>query len=186
MRIVIPALSRDNVAARCLRAERLDCEVVVLEDPKAYARLVGRLWRDGETFCIVEDDIAPWPGAVRQMLDCPRHWCGYHYCLPGRWDDEDERSEELWGTSGCFKVSGAIMHAAPKLYQRFVYHEWNMLDIGLTAALRHVLGLESSPIEHTFHVHKPAVAHAMHYRPEASQDGRGAQEHDQDVVEVVH
>jgi hypothetical protein len=168
MRIVVPALSRDNVAARCLRAENLEPEVRVLEGDCAYAELLAELWRDGESFVIVEDDIAPWPGAIESLRDCRRHWCGFHYPLPGRWDvHEDEGDHALLGSNGCFKVTAEVMSAAPKLYERWVTHEWRMLDVAMTAALRHVFGLDGAPFEATFHVHNPPVAHAMHYRPEA-------------------
>jgi len=184
MRIVVPALSRDNVAVRCLRAENLEPEVRVLEGDCAYAELLAELWRDGESFVIVEDDIAPWPGAVRQMLDCPRYWCGHHYCLPGRWDvDENDVERKLWGTTGCYKVADTVMEAAPGLYERWERHDWWHLDVGIYVALRHVLGLDCSPIEQLFHVHEPAVAHAMHYRPEAS-DGRVGIEEQQPAEEL--
>jgi len=143
--------------------------------PQSYAQLVAKLWKDGETFAIVEDDIAPWPGAIKQLLACPRHWCGFHYALPGRWDVEDTGPyKSLWGTTGCFKVDSDVMRAAPELYIRWDTHDWRMFDSAFMSAMRHVMGLEASPPEHTFHVHKPAVAHAMHYRPEAS-NGRGSQ-----------
>ena len=172
MRIVVPALSADNVAARCLRAERLEPEVRLLEHDGAYAALVAELWRDGETFVVVEDDIAPWPGAVQALQSCSHYWCGFHYCLRGRWDFEATHPDQvLWGTSGCFKVTQDVMAAVPDLYKRWDAHDWRFLDVALTAALRHVFGLDRAPSEATFHVHTPPVAHAMHYRPEVT-DGR--------------
>lgn len=183
MRIVVPALSLDNVAARCLRAEGLEPQVRLCHGPKAYAQLVARLWRDGETFAIVEDDIAPWPGAVGHMLDCPRPWCGYHYCLPGRWDvGSGDGDRKLWGSTGCYKVDAAVMAAAPDLFERWERHDWWHLDVAIYVALRHVLGLDLAPIERTFHVHKPAVAHAMHYRPEATSHVRAEQHREPEPV----
>jgi hypothetical protein len=177
MRIVVPALSADNVASRCLHSERLEHEVRVLGHDTAYAELVAELWRAGETFVIVEDDIAPWPGAIAELEACPHFWCGFHYCLPGRWDAEsDDQHTALFGTNGCFKVAQEAMQAAPELCERWASHGWRTLDVALTAALRHVFGLEGGPSEHTFHVHRPAVAHAMHYRPEAH-DGREVEVH---------
>jgi hypothetical protein len=168
-RIVVPALHEDNVAVRCLRSEGIEPYVRVLSAPTDYAHLMAELWQDGETFVIVEDDIAPWPGAVAQMCDCPRFWCGYYYTLPGRWDPEDDGPyKSLWGTTGCYKVTDDVLLAAPDLYKRFEHHTWDTLDVGLIAALRHVMGLEASSSEASFHVHGPPVAHAMHYRPEAT------------------
>lgn len=169
MRIVVPAMQDDCVASRCLRAEGLDPEVVVLphDDPHAYARLVAQLWRDGETFAIVEHDIAPWPGAVRKMLDCAALWCGFYYPLPGRWDvDSDDPDSNLFGTTGCYKVDAAVMDEAPDLYKRFEHHEWRLLDCGFIAAMRHLFCLDGAPVEHAFHLHSPPVAHAIHYEPE--------------------
>jgi hypothetical protein len=167
MRVVVPALSRDNVASRCLAAEQLEHEVRVLEHSYAYAELIAELWRDGESFTIVEDDIAPYPGAVKALEACRHYWCGFHYCLPGRFNvDDDGAHSALLGSNGCFKITADVIEAAPELYERWDTHHWSMVDVALTAALRHVFGLERGPSEKTFHVHTPPVAHAMHYRPE--------------------
>lgn len=141
----------------------------MLSDEHAYAQLLAELWRDGESFTIVEDDIAPWPGAIMAMIACPHYWCGYHYCLPGRWDAADEQDPYtgLAGTNGCFKVTSDVIAAAPDLCQRWETHEWRLVDVAMTAALRHVFGLDGAPAENAFHVHTPPVAHALHYRPEA-------------------
>jgi hypothetical protein len=163
----------DNVATRCLRAEGLKPEVHVLTHEQGYAQLVAKLWRDGETFVLVEDDVAPWPGAVTEMLNCSHHWCGHHYALPGRWDFDGPNA--MWGTCGCCKVSETVMQAAPDLYERWDVHDWHVFDVGFVAALRHVFGLEGTASENTFHVHTPPVAHAMHYRPEVS-NGRGQEQ----------
>ena len=176
MRVVVPAIHPDNVATRCLQAERIEHEVRVLDTEHAYAELVAELWRDGKSFVLVEDDIAPWPGAIQSLEACSHFWCGFYYCLPGRWDVADEDPETgLLGTNGCVKVAADVMEAAPQLYERWVTHDWRHVDVAMTAALRHVFGLEGGPAEHTFHVHHPPVAHAMHYRPEI-RDGR-KQEH---------
>jgi hypothetical protein len=167
MRVVVPALTLDNVAVRCLRSEGIEPEVHVLDHDLAYAQLMVELWRDGESFVLVEDDIAPWPGAIGQLCDCTHYWCGFHYTLPGRWDPDDEGPyKSLWGTSGCIKVTDDVLRAAPSLYKRFETHSWQTLDVALSAALRHVVGLEATSA--AFHVHGPPVAHAMHYRPEAT------------------
>lgn len=165
MRVVVPALHADNVATRCLSAEHVEHEVHVLKGPNDYAQLLAKLWRDGEGFVVVEDDIAPYPGAIKALENCTHYWCGYFYCLPGRWDvEEDDQHSELFGTNGCFKVSTEVIQAMPELYERWDKHEWQLVDVAVTAALRHALWLEGGPS--TFHVHQPPVAHAMHYRPE--------------------
>jgi hypothetical protein len=172
MRVVVPAMHADNVAAACLRAERVDHEVRVLSSEHSYALLLVELWLGGETFAIVEDDIAPHPGAMAALERCPYHWCGHYYCLPGRWDVEEESPHEsLFGTNGLFKVSAQVIKAAPDLYQRWATHPWQTLDVAFGAALRHVYALDGADPTRTFHVHNPPVAHAMHYRPEA-QHGR--------------
>lgn len=159
MRIVVPATAADNVAARCLRAEGMEPEVRVLRGDHDYAALIAELWSDGETFAVVEDDIAPWPGALASLRDCERVWCGFDYCLPGRWD-----TDGLYGTTGCYKVDARLIAAAPDLPGRWEAHDWRYLDCAVMAALRHITGLDGYPMEHRFHVHGPPVAHAMHYR----------------------
>src|SRR6188472_504992 len=138
MRVVVPAMHQDNVATRCLQAERIPHEVRVLRCNEAYALLVAELWQDGETFAIVEDDIAPFPGAIKALEVCPHSWCGHYYCLPGRWDvDTDDPYTSLYGSNGCFKVSAKVMEAAPDLYLRWITHPWGTLDVAMTAALSH-------------------------------------------------
>jgi hypothetical protein len=174
-RVVVPALSRENVASACLRAEHVEHEVHLLDGPLDYAALIAGLWRDGEAFVVVEDDIAPWPGAVQKLLDCPAHWCGHYYPLEGRWDldaSDPESPNAMWGTTGLWKVDETVLRTAPDLYERFEGHDWQTLDMGIYTSLRHVFCLEGGSFWRGFHVHEPAVAHAMHFRPKEALDGR--------------
>lgn len=42
-----------------------------------------RLWRDGETFCLVEHDVVPTPLMLARLEACPEPWCSHCYADPG-------------------------------------------------------------------------------------------------------
>lgn len=45
------------------------------ENPYQYADIIRTLWRQGETFTIVEQDTVPPSGALRRMHNCHHPWC---------------------------------------------------------------------------------------------------------------
>lgn len=40
-----------------------------------YGDSLDRLWNKGEGFINLEADVAPWPGLLTHMWDCPATWC---------------------------------------------------------------------------------------------------------------
>lgn len=48
-------------------------------DPLAYPRMVRRWWAAGETFVILEHDVAPDEGMIAALIDCPAPWCCQEY-----------------------------------------------------------------------------------------------------------
>ena len=82
MRVVIASAARDSVASRALSVEGIDVVVVVCRGDYGYGNLLADLWTTGG-FVLVEDDIAPWPGAIAELIDCPRSWCAFDYPIGG-------------------------------------------------------------------------------------------------------
>lgn len=52
------------------------------QDDYAYAAGLERWWFDGESIVIVEHDIAPTPGQVRELIECPELFCSMDYAGP--------------------------------------------------------------------------------------------------------
>lgn len=72
MIVVIPTPADDPEppAARALRTEGLWAITAVCADPFSYGRLVAALVGSGDDFVLVEHDVVPWPGAVRELMVC--------------------------------------------------------------------------------------------------------------------
>lgn len=150
MRVIVPATSTDCVAARALTAEGVKHEVRVLVDPLGYGDLLADAWKDGSGFILVEDDVAPWPGALAAIAACDCPWCGYDYSIGfGRFG---------MGTLGCVKFSAALVAACPDLWEAWAGVHWHALDASVVRAVASVTQRDR------FHEHTPAVAHVQHYR----------------------
>ncbi len=52
-------------------------------DPLAYFGILTDLWRAGEPFTLVEQDIVVYPGAIEHMAVCEHDWCGTAYYING-------------------------------------------------------------------------------------------------------
>jgi hypothetical protein len=86
MRIVVPfviGMLRDETAlALVSRDADVTWARIHRHDGEAYARLVEELWRDGEAFCIVEQDVVPTPAMLDGLEQCPEPWCSHCYAGP--------------------------------------------------------------------------------------------------------
>lgn len=150
MRVVIPSTSVDCVAGRALTAEGVKHEVRVVLGPLGYGDLLADAWADGAGFVLVEDDIAPWPGAIAALAGCANPWCGFDYSIGfGRFG---------LGTLGCVKFGRDLTRRHPSLPDGWAGVPWHALDASVVAAVRAATGRQR------FHEHEPAVAHVQHYR----------------------
>lgn len=164
MRVIVPQPDGyPPVAARCLTAEGLDHEVVRLDDrPTAYGELMKSLWLEREGFVIVEHDIAPWPGAVTQLMGCSEILCGYDYMRGGN----------IGHSLGCTRFSKELIEMAPDAWKGWGDNapllQWDLVDwLNVDAAVFDVLAGYGVALNqsvdfhpHTFHTHVPPVAHA--------------------------
>jgi hypothetical protein len=139
--VLVPATREESLASLALLAERVPHEEVVMHDDLDYARELQRRWASGG-FIIVEHDIVPWPGALRELDECPHEWCRFPYPIGG----------SLAGTLGCVKFGS-------KLTARMEYTalaNWRWLD---GVVLEMLGGFERC------HAHAPPVAHVGHPYP---------------------
>jgi hypothetical protein len=141
MKIVVPYVTLHPVTRHCLESEKLDAEYVQMQDDDDYRRLMQRLWRENKPVVIVEHDIAPWPGAIRELWECPCAWGAYSYKIDG--------GIGIYHGLGCTKLTPRLMAAVPKIWDR--PEPWHLLDQIMFFAARNE-GWEP-------HHHRPAVIH---------------------------
>lgn len=81
MRVIVPAapgMLRPEVVPAILATH--GCEVVLMHYPESYFYLMRDLWREGKTFCIIEQDIVVDPAHHLIGFDnCPEPWCAASY-----------------------------------------------------------------------------------------------------------
>jgi hypothetical protein len=117
-----------------------------------YGDLLRRLWAGGQDFVLVEDDVAPPPGAVGALLACPEPWCGHDYPL-GRGITRGEHPG-----LGLVKWTGEATAASPELWRSWGGVPWRQLDGAVARAMRSQFAME------WYHRHLPDAAHAQHLR----------------------
>ncbi len=145
--MVVASPTPDCVAHRVLKAEGIPHDVLLCEGEYGYGEHLTRLWEGGEGFTLVEHDVAPWPGAVRQLEECERDWCMYHYPKDGA----------MTRGLGCAKFSDRLVSGYPELAD-WEQTEWRILDGAVGAAVAETLRAEDP--QHPLCYHIPPVAHA--------------------------
>lgn len=130
-------------------------------DPYAYSRLLARLWREGESFLVVEHDIEVSGRAVRQARHCPCLWGLSPYAGPG---PSFEGAALLTVALGCTRFSAKLLAKEPDALD-----EANAIDdAGSAAPPGHWLRLDARLYSvlrqrgYMPHIHE-AVAHHHQY-----------------------
>lgn len=154
MNVYVAAVDTEDCPAHlALAAEGLPHETEVLGyDPFAYGKWLGWLWSQGRGFVLVEHDIAPWPGAVRQLIGCGRPWCAFPYpwCIG----------------LGLVKFSTELILQQPYIAGNWSLTNWQSLDMQVIEEIQAVTGFD-------VHVHEPAVAHVRKTPPKAAHTFQG-------------
>ena|SRR5687767_14058969 len=149
MRIIVAAVRENCPAHLALTMEGVEHEVVMCEGDLGYGEQLARLWHEGKGFVLVEHDIVPWPGAMKQIVDCDFQWCSYPYPLNERNGDP---LGHLGKALGVMKFGDRILQRFPDLPDVWAGVPWWNLDGHLEPELRnrHMV---------TIHQHMPPVAH---------------------------
>lgn len=83
MRVVVPYVAGmlDEATAAAVAGSGFPVELRQLDrgDLGAYGRLVRGLWREGQTFAIVEQDVIPTRDQLVELAECPGDWCSFLY-----------------------------------------------------------------------------------------------------------
>lgn len=114
-----------------------------MDDPLHYGRWLRDVWNQGSGFVIIEDDVVPWPGAIRQLLECDHDWCLFEH--PRTMVCWEPRSGFATGL-GCVKFSDRLVQAHTADWGDL---RWDEVELGVRLMLA-----DNSP-----HIHYPPVAH---------------------------
>lgn len=134
-------------------------------DPFAYAHLLTLLWNIGESFVIVEQDMAPTSGQLSEMVRCGHRWCGHRYY----------RADQLMSMSfGIVRFGADVMADHPHLAEQAATiagdpHRRTPWQILAGQFASKMLTAGESWVEHdrlVAHLHRrDAYASARHPRP---------------------
>lgn len=118
-----------------------------LDQTYSYDQLFRRLWSQQKPFILVEHDIVPWPGALKELWTCPEPWCGFPYFVFG----------ELRSYLGCTKFDPSRLGDCPLPDD---LESWQTMDKTVEKLLmkRQLTG----------HIHNPAVTHLNFFHSRAS------------------
>lgn len=109
----------------------------------SYASVLTGVWQVQSEFINLEHDVAPWPGALDQLHDCPEPFCFFQYPF---WP-----AYHLGTGIGCMKFGQAVLDAIPESWENWGNLSWWDLD---GAVVADVLGSGFKA-----HQHGPPVAH---------------------------
>lgn len=148
--VVVPYVNGDRWQFKAMRLnlvmDGIEARYVRLDDAIAadyeYARLFRQLWDEGDPFVIVEHDVIPWPGAIRNLWECDEPWCAYPYYVRGG----------LHAILGCVKFVPEALGPCP-LPEGEAIHWTNVDEIAIPELSRR--GFPG-------HQHHPAVSH-LHF-----------------------
>jgi hypothetical protein len=132
--------------ALALTMEGLEVAELVMRDYTHYGRVFMQQWQSGNGFIVVEEDIVPWPGAIKELQVCPEDWCAFEF--PNGIILDNPRQGFCWSL-GCMKFSTDLVKRY-EASQEWQFRGWDELDGSVIGML---------PAE-TCHLHLPPVAHA--------------------------
>jgi len=111
----------------------------------AYWVLLDSLWRDGESFLLIEHDIEIHADVIPQLEQCGEPWCVLPYEAAG--DDDGDR--HLYGSLGCTRFGSELLQAHPMFMTNLPVRDWRRLDCEMLPRLQQ--------LGYTQHIHWPAV-----------------------------
>lgn len=126
-----------------LRQEGLSPTTRLVDDEGyTYGDMVAEAWNQGG-FVLVEHDIVPWWGAVRELWECEYDWCVFPYPQGAGMPDP---------ALGCCKFSDDLVNTYPRLQHDMKNVPWHQLQERILPFLWNK--------GYQWHVHWPPVAHA--------------------------
>lgn len=138
---MVASPTEDCPTHRALIAEGVPHNVLPCKGEFGYGQQLARLWQEGEGFTLLEHDVIPWVGAIRQLEECDGCWCSFPYAKSGR----------TLHSLGFIKFSNWLVSEHPELAEGWSGEPWQSLE---APVLRAALSI-APPCEHG-----PAVGHA--------------------------
>lgn len=156
MRVICPHVELHPTTEFCLQYQldrrKLEVEFIKYErdDIEGYWRAINAEWECGKGFIVVEEDMAPWPGAMEEIAEC-------HYGLCNFWSPSSWQYDHytLGFGLGCTKFSAQLIHN----------HKNIMQDIANSELGKHWLHLDGQLINGLLqrgeaqHFHSPPILH---------------------------
>jgi hypothetical protein len=102
----------------CLRIQQIQPTLERVGPGNEYLELLRRRWAEGETFYLVEQDVAVWLGAIEQLDMCDHDWCTLPTMCHGRM---------ITTTFGCVKFSRRLIAKNPGFWDD-IEAPWYHLD----------------------------------------------------------
>lgn len=101
---------------------------------EAYWEVLSRLWRIGETFCVVEHDVIVRPDSLSELAQCSSDWCSF----------EVPYGCGIYAGLSCAKFSAALIARHPDTLEKVgersdeghLPKHWCRLDSWLQVVLR--------------------------------------------------
>lgn len=132
--VALWALQQENIGNLVITRE--------FEDDTAYSHLVADAWQRGG-FVLVEHDIIPWWGAVRELWECEHEWCVFPY-PQGQGDPQPGL--------GCVKFSESLVKRYSALAADIRSTHWAQVQEKILPVLWND--------QLSWHQHWPPLAHA--------------------------
>lgn len=135
-----PATMMALYSERCVEnALPIMAKAVSCEGLEGYGNSLAELWEQGETFVNLEQDVAPWPGALSEMCRCAEPWCALPTVIIYK--------VQIWNIC-CVKFSSEFIKEYPDIWKDRP-PRWDALDVHLFRKVA----------PRTPHVHNPPALH---------------------------
>jgi hypothetical protein len=143
--VLIPTRAPACPPTRALLNEGLEITEAVMsqDDPNHYGRTMFEQWSTGKGFVVIEDDVVPWPGAIKQLQECPEDWCAF----PLYRVDPTSLGIGL----GCVRFSDDLVARHQPDGSAWSNTAWNLVEGQVNGMLEQA--------GETCHLHSPPVAH---------------------------
>jgi hypothetical protein len=148
-------------------------------DDEGYFKLITQLWREGDWFLIVEQDVVPDPQQFNDMCACPKEWCAgvhkSHYNAPDVWSmglmkfsdqllarhfEIDGRSEEDRKPDGAECIAQRLELTGTDYKPMGSDRRWHRVDLAVYSVIAQAgaqfRDSDSNPLPH---LHGPAGQH---------------------------
>lgn len=143
MKIYIASTSKYTPTAFALEREGEEFELVLMKTKFSYSHLIYDLFSKGEGFILLEHDVVPWPGAIKELRNCKEDWCTHKYPFAA--------NAHRWAL-GCIKLSDDVVKFG-RIAENLLSKEWNQVDGTLVPAIIKYTGIKKP------HIHHPDFAH---------------------------